>query len=100
MRWNQENQFALLGYDLARPYWRGGLMSEAVAAVLRAGFERMALHRVEATVMTGNIASATLLGRAGFQCEGTLRERALQRGAFRDVQMFAITRADWIAATG
>jgi RimJ/RimL family protein N-acetyltransferase len=40
-------------------------MSEAVAAVLRFGFEQMALHRVEATVLTGNTASAALLGRAG-----------------------------------
>jgi len=78
-RWNQENRFALLGYDLARDCWRRGLMSEAVAAVLRFGFEHMALHRVEATVVTGNTASATLLGRAGFEREGVLRGRFLKR---------------------
>jgi [ribosomal protein S5]-alanine N-acetyltransferase len=97
-RWNQENQFAVLGYDLARPYWHRGLMSEAVAAILRFGFERMALHRVEATVLTGNTASAALLGRAGFQLEGVLRGRALQREIFRDMWMFGITRDDWTAA--
>lgn len=31
------------GLVLARDYWRRGLMSEAVAAVLRFGFEQMAL---------------------------------------------------------
>jgi ribosomal-protein-alanine N-acetyltransferase len=87
-RWNEENRFAVLGYDLARCYWRRGLMSEAVAAVLRTGFGRMALHRVEATVMAGNIASATLLERAGFQREGVLRDRAWKGGTFRDVWMF------------
>ena len=97
-RWNQENHFAVLGYDLARPYWRRGLMSEAVAAVLRFGFERMALHRVEATVLTGNTASAALLARAGFQLEGVLRGRALQRETFRDMWMYGITRDDWTAA--
>jgi ribosomal-protein-alanine N-acetyltransferase len=97
-RWNQENRFALLGYDLARDYWRLGLMSEAVAAVLRFGFEHMALHRVEATVVAGNTASAALLSRAGFQHEGVLRGRFLKRETFRDVQMFGLTRADWSGA--
>lgn len=97
-RWDQDNHFAVLGYDLARPYWRQGLMSEAVAAVLQLGFGPMALHRVEATVITGNAASAALLYRAGFRCEGVLRERALKRGAFRDVQMFGLTRDLWVAA--
>jgi ribosomal-protein-alanine N-acetyltransferase len=97
-RWDRDNRFAVLGYDLARPYWRRGLMSEAVAAVLRLGFERMELHRVEATVMAGNVASATLLGRAGFRREGVLRERVLKRGAFTDMWMFGITDAEWVTA--
>jgi RimJ/RimL family protein N-acetyltransferase len=94
-RWSQENRFAVLGYDLARRYWHRGLMSEAVTEVLRTGFGQMALHRVEATVMAGNTASAALLDRAGFAREGVLRERALKGGVFRDVWMFGITHADW-----
>jgi [ribosomal protein S5]-alanine N-acetyltransferase len=94
-RWDTSNHFAILGYDLARPYWRQGLMSEAVAAVLRLGFEQMGVHRVEATVMHGNTASATLLHRAGFAREGVLRERILKRGTFRDLWMFGITEAEW-----
>jgi [ribosomal protein S5]-alanine N-acetyltransferase len=94
-RWNQENHFAMLGYDLARPYWHRGLMSETVEAVVRFGFEQMELHRIEATVLTGNTASATLLQRAGFQREGVLRERFLQHGSFRDEWMCSITRPEW-----
>lgn len=94
-RWNQENRFAILGYDLARQYWRRGLMSEALAEVLRTGFGQMTLHRVEATVMAGNTASAMLLDRAGFAREGVLRERGLKGGVFRDVWMFGITHAGW-----
>ena len=93
-RWNRENHFAVLGYDLARPWWGRGLMSEAVGAVLHAGFGRMALHRVEATVMVGNTASEAVLIRAGFQREGMLRGRVLKRGAFRDVHIFGITCSD------
>jgi hypothetical protein len=52
---------------------------------------------VEATVLTGNTASAALLGRAGFQRQGVLRGRFLKREAFWDVWMFGLTRADWAA---
>src|SRR5580658_2772045 len=96
-RWNQENRFAVIGYDLASAYWRRGLMTEAVTAVLRFGFGRMTLNRVEATVHAGNTATAELLSRLGFTCEGRLRGRVLHRGAFHDVDMFGITRADWLA---
>ena len=68
-RWNLQNQFALLGHDLARHYWRDFLMSEAVAAVLGVGFGQMALHHMEATVMIGNTVPAMLLSRAGFERE-------------------------------
>jgi [ribosomal protein S5]-alanine N-acetyltransferase len=94
-RWSRENRFAVLGYDLARCHWRRGLMSEAVAAVLEAGFGRMSLHRVEATVMAGNLASARLLERAGFRREGILRDRAWKGEEFKDVWMFGITRGEW-----
>jgi RimJ/RimL family protein N-acetyltransferase len=93
-RWDQENHFAVLGYDLVRSCWHRGLMSEAVSAVLRFGFEEMALHRVEATVLAGNDASAAVLGRAGFRREGVLRGRFLKREVFRDVWMFGLVRAD------
>lgn len=96
-RWSRDNRFAILGYDLARPYWHGGLMTEAVTEVLRFGFERMDLNRVEALVMAGNVASITLLSRVGFTHEGELRGRALHRGEFRDVWTFGLLRSEWAA---
>lgn len=94
-RWIRDHHFAILGYDLARPYWRQGLMSEAVRAVLAFGFDEMELNRVEALVMAGNTASVAVLRRMGFAQEGEMRERALHRGSYRDVQIFGLTRADW-----
>jgi len=98
-RWNQDNHFAVIGYDLASRHWRQRLMTEAVTAVLRHGFEQMRLNRVEATVLTGNTASIALLKRIGFHHEGELRERAFHRGRHHDVHMFGLTRTDWAAST-
>lgn len=71
--WIQASKRAVLGYDLARPHWNRGIMTEALTAVLQFGFEKMALNRIEALVITGNEASYRLLARLGFQQEGTLR---------------------------
>jgi [ribosomal protein S5]-alanine N-acetyltransferase len=96
-RWDTDNDLAVLGYDLARPYWGRGLMSEAVAAVLRLGFGPMALHRAEALVMAGNTASDAVLCRAGFRREGVLRGRIRKHGAWRDVWTYGLLRGEWAA---
>jgi RimJ/RimL family protein N-acetyltransferase len=96
-RWDRENRYAVLGYDIARRYWRQGLISEAVAAVLRFGFEELALHRVEATMLVGNTASAAVLIRAGFQLEGQMSERHWHHGIFHDVQVYGLLKSGWSA---
>ncbi|WP_211770977.1 GNAT family N-acetyltransferase [Kutzneria sp. CA-103260] len=95
--WNREHHFAILGYDLARPYWGRGLMSEAAGAVVRLGFEQMALNRIEATVLVDNAASIRVLSRAGFQREGRLAERIWHRDVFHDVYLCGLTRSRWQA---
>ena len=43
-----ENASAEVGYSLAREYWNRGIMTEALAAVIRYAFDGMDLNRVEA----------------------------------------------------
>ena len=88
--WIRPSHRGVLGYDLARPHWNRGIMTEALTAVLRFGFEKMALNRIEALVMSGNEASRRLLGKLGFQREGNLRQYELVKGRFVDMEMFSI----------
>lgn len=67
------HQRAGIGYELARPYWRQGIMTEALGAILEFGFKSVGINRVEAVVMLENEASVELLGGLGFQEEGVLR---------------------------
>lgn len=46
----------MLGYDLSPAFWRRGIMSEALAAVLAFGFDQMQLNRVEALSFPDNSA--------------------------------------------
>jgi RimJ/RimL family protein N-acetyltransferase len=62
-----------LGYALARRWWRRGLMSEAVRAVVDWALAQPDVYRVWATCDVENIGSARLLERVGMQREGVLR---------------------------
>ena len=57
---------AEIGYELHSDYWRRGIMSEALGAVVAFCFDRLDVHRVEADVTEGNVASAALLQKRGF----------------------------------
>ena len=66
-----------LGYLIARPYWRRGFMSEAVAAVTQWAFGQPDVCRVWAVCDMENDASARLLEKSGFHQEGILRKWSL-----------------------
>jgi len=87
---------ASLGYELARPYWRQGMMTEAMGAVIGFGFGQMELNRVQAVVMPGNVGSERLLEKLGFQREGILREYEHwgDKGHV-DVTMFSLLRCEY-----
>jgi ribosomal-protein-alanine N-acetyltransferase len=92
---NEAHASAGLGYELGRPYWRQGFMSEALRAVIRFGFERLGLNRIQALVMPGNAASASLLQSLGFQDEGLLREYAFFKGTFQDLHCFSLLKREF-----
>jgi len=93
--WHLGRHFGTIGYDLARLYWKQGIMTEAIRALLRFGFEVRHLHRIEARVRQGNKASMRLLRRLGFQEEGLLRECLFLNNAFYDVQVFSLLTSEY-----
>jgi ribosomal-protein-alanine N-acetyltransferase len=81
-----------LGYELARSFWRQGIMTEALGAILEFGFKSVGINRVEAVVMLENEASVRLLGGLGFHEEGVLRkyENWGPKKGLVDVRMFSL----------
>jgi ribosomal-protein-alanine N-acetyltransferase len=94
-RFDIHSRRAEIAYELGKPYWRQGYATEAVSALLHIAFKTMNLHRVEAVVEPGNIASQGLLEKIGFQAEGRLRERFLQDGTFHDDLFFGLLAHEW-----
>lgn len=93
--WDPSNNSGGIGYDLAKDHWGKGLMTEALQPVIRFGFERMGLNRIEADVTVGNDASARVLQKLGFTEEGLLRQRGFWKGRYHDLRMFGLLRGDW-----
>jgi ribosomal-protein-alanine N-acetyltransferase len=89
------DQRADVGYHVAPDYWRRGVMTEALAAVLDYGFTVLDLNKVEAGVNVNNERSAGLLRKLGFQLEGTLREHRNRRGVLGDSFSFGLLRREW-----
>ncbi len=87
---NQPSATGGLGYDLGRSYWRRGIMSEALAIVIRYAIRSVNLNRLQALVMPGNEASAKLLAKLGFTEEGTLRQYAFFKGKYQDLRCFSL----------
>jgi ribosomal-protein-alanine N-acetyltransferase len=96
----RQHRRAEVGYLLAKAYWRRGLMTEAMTAVLDYGFASMDLNRVEALVDPRNAASVGLLRKLGFAQEGLLRDYEFERGAFIDLYMLSLLRREWVPPRG
>jgi len=92
--WEPHHARAEIGYALSREYWGRGLMPEAARAMIRFGFERMSLNRIEARCIAENAASARVMEKAGMTHEGTLRQRELIKGAYRDIEVYAVLREE------
>ena len=92
-----QNRRAELGFALNRDEWGSGLMSEAVAELVRFAFENLELHRLEADIDPRNDASIRLVERLGFQREGLLRERWIVAGEINDTVLYGLLAREWQA---
>ncbi|MEW6411403.1 MAG: GNAT family protein [Candidatus Zixiibacteriota bacterium] len=84
-----------IGYWLATPYWRQGIMTEAVNLILGFCFCEVNLHRVYAHVFPENAPSSMLLEKVGFTREGLLRQAAFKNGTFVDNYIYSILEHEW-----
>jgi ribosomal-protein-alanine N-acetyltransferase len=88
-------QTGTTGYLVGAPYGRRGYATEALQLMLRFAFRIQKLHRVEANIQPGNVASLALVKRAGFQQEGYSPRYLKMRGRWRDHERWAILVEDW-----
>jgi ribosomal-protein-alanine N-acetyltransferase len=94
-QWIQNASRAEIGYELAKAYWRKGIMTEALTAIIKFGFQKMKLNRIEAMTMVENKTSAKVLKKLGFLEEGILREYGFWKEQFHDLKLFSLLNKDY-----
>lgn len=83
---------AELSYWLSKSAAGRGIMTEVVGSFTLLLFETYGIHRVFARPFAANSASRRVLEKAGFTCEGILRESVWKGGAFLDAALYARTK--------
>lgn len=84
-----------LGYIVRRDRWGRGYATEISTAMLGYGFDRLRLHRVQATCDPDNLGSQQVLRKLGFRYEGRLRDHTFTAGAFHDSLQYSLLRPEW-----
>lgn len=90
-----ENDRAEIGYALGRASWRQGIGREAVGRLIAWAFDELAIRRLDAKLDPRNSGSAALLESLGFQREGCLRQRELNKGELVDLALYGLLRSEW-----
>jgi [ribosomal protein S5]-alanine N-acetyltransferase len=88
---------AFLGYGGVAGFAGQGYMTEAMRLVLREAFMHLGLHRLEANIQPGNVASIALAKRCGFELEGFSPRYLKVGGRWRDHERWAIRAETWRA---
>ena len=83
-------------YDLAKEYWGQGIVTKALKAVIKYGFEKLQFNRIEAYVMSDNIGSYRVLQKCGFMFEGVLRQHRFHNGKYIDIGSYSIIYKDFL----
>lgn len=86
---------AEIGYMLGTGYWKKGLMSEAIIAVVNFGFEKIGLNSIEARIDPENEQSAKILERNGFTKEGHIKESFFYNDKFSDSGIYSMLKSEW-----
>jgi RimJ/RimL family protein N-acetyltransferase len=84
---------AEVGYWLGHEFWGRGIATTALRLVTEHAFQvNPELQRLYAVPYASNPASARVLEKAGYRCEGTLRRSVIKDGQVLDQWMYAILR--------
>ncbi len=93
--WSPQNSYAEVGYALSKDYWNKGIMTEAYEEVIKFGFERMKLNRIEATCKLANTASEKVMLKCGMTYEGIMKKKLYAKGEFHDLKLYSLLKSDW-----
>lgn len=94
---NDAVQMVHIGYCLGSAWWRQGIVSEALAAVIAFFFEEVGVNRIESQHDPNNPNSGRVMKKCGMRCEGILRSADWSQQGIVDAAMHAILKSEYFA---
>jgi len=94
---NKKQKTATLGYWIGKKYHGKGYGTESLGEILKFGFIKLKLRRIEAEVFPGNPSSGKLLEKFGAKQEGLKRKSSfcLADGKIKDTIIYGLLKEDW-----
>lgn len=85
---------AEIWYKIHSNFWKKGYATECVKEIIKFGFKKLELHRIEAGCAVENIGSIRVLEKSGFKMEGRLRQVLPLKSGWSDIYQFGILEGD------
>lgn len=89
-------QNCYVGYWVDEALAGKGYTPEALAVVLKFGFEEVALHRMQISIIPRNTASRRVVEKLDIRAEGIALRYLEINGAWEDHMRFAMTSEEWL----
>jgi ribosomal-protein-alanine N-acetyltransferase len=90
-RYNSE-----IGYWLSESQWGKGIMTRAVAAMVKHAFTRTNWIRLFACIFENNPSSMRVLEKNGFRPEAIHRNAVMKEGKMMNEHLFALLKDQWL----
>ena len=84
-----------IGYCIGRKYWRQGIMSEALAELIRFFFKEVGVNRIESMHDPNNPNSGKVMLTCGLQYEGTMRQSDISNQGIVDAARYALLAEEY-----
>lgn len=93
--WDTRSRHVDIGYHVLPSEWGKGYATEATRAMAHYCFTHMDVHRIQADITEGNIASERVLLKCGFTVEGVWRESYWEHELFVNIKQFGLLRQEY-----
>ncbi|MFC2107613.1 GNAT family N-acetyltransferase [Bacteroidota bacterium] len=87
---------AEIGYWLSEKYWKQGITSMAVKAMVKFGFENYELQRIQAGIYENNLPSMNVLKKCGFHLEAIHKKAVIKDGKIMDEHLYVILKNEYL----
>ncbi len=97
---DDRTQMVAIGYCIGKKWWKKGITSEALNAIIKFFFEDVGINRIAAKYVVGNDNSGKVMVKCGMKYEGLMRQEYLCNKGLLDTINYAILAEDYFKQIG